>query len=150
MMSHCAKLMGIGLVIALAACSGDSNGPRAYPPIGGRYQATFHFDFANSIDQQGLDVAGSISLSDPDANGDFDGTIDEWGDEGAPPTLESAFLSAEWPHCDFTSVTTDGMGGELSGSGLSLQGQLGFQCAYTNGSDIANVPTTLTETVTGT
>jgi len=163
----------VAVVVIAAACSNNSNGPRDFPPIGGNYQATFQLDLSNSVDHQTLDITGTISLSNPNVNGDFDGTyaydppysgggrvagniaqdgsivISEWGDPGAPPMMEMSFLSNQWPHCDFTSVTTSGMGGSLSGSGLSLQGSLDFGCDYTNGPQVGTFPTTLTETVTG-
>ncbi len=166
-------LVSIGVAVAAAACSNNPTAPSQYPPIGGNYQATFHLDFANSVDQQTVDITGTISLSDPNVNGDFNGSyaydapnsggghvagtiamdgsivISEWGDPGAPPVLESDFLTTEWPHCDFTSVTSNGMTGTLTGGGLSLQGQLDFPCAYTNGASVGSFSTTLTETVTG-
>jgi hypothetical protein len=172
-MRSCGRLLSIVVAIAAAACSNNPNAPSQFPPIGGNYQATFRLDFANAVDQQTVDITGTISLSDPNVNGDFDGSyaydpptsggghvagtiamdgsivISEWGDPGAPPILESDFLTVEWPHCDFTSVTANGMTGTLTGGGLSLQGQLAFPCAYTNGASIGTFPTTLTESVTG-
>ena len=167
------RFVAAAALLGGAACSSNSTAPSPYPPIGGNYNANFQLVLANSVDQQTVNISGTISLSDPSASGDFDGTyaydapysgggriagtidqqgnvvISEWGDPGAPPMMESAFLTAEWPHCDFTSLSTTGMGGALTGSGLTLQGQLSFLCAYTNGSAVGNFPTTLTETVDG-
>jgi len=160
------------IIGAVVGCSGNADGPR-YPPIGGDYAATFDFTFSNSNESQTLTVPGTISLSRPSRNGDFSGSysydppysgsgdilgtvapdgsieISEFGDDQAPPMVEIDFLSNEWSFCDFSSVTTTGMSGGLSGNTLSLQGELGFSCRYTNGSSVADFPTTLDETVTG-
>ena len=166
-------LATVGVMLATAGCSNNPTAASQYPPIGGNYQATFRLDFSNAVDQQTVDITGTISLGDPNTNGDFDGSysydapysggghvagtiamdgsvvISEWGDPGAPPMMESDFLTTEWPQCDFTSVASNGMTGSLTGTGLSLQGQLGFQCAYTNGPSVGNFPTTLNEMVSG-
>jgi hypothetical protein len=174
-----ARLVAAGMwagacVCVLNACS-DSTGP-GFPPIQGNYATNFAFTFNNAANSQQngtFQITGTMSISRPAGDGSFVGSyvygggvngsgsiagvidrqgnvqMDEFGDPGAPPMVEVQFLQTQWPNCDFSRVTSGGMVGALAANTLSLTGTLGFNCDYTNGSQTATFPTTLTEQVDG-
>lgn len=168
------RLVVTGLCVgALCACDNGSTGP-SYPPIQGTYAASFSLTFENGAQTQNgtLVIPGTIVIGRPASDGSFVGnyvynggatgsgsiagvidmqgdvTIFEFGDVNQPPIFDQQFLEATWPNCDFTQASSNGMSGSLSPSTLSLLGSLDFPCLYTNGSQNAQFPTTLTEQVT--
>lgn len=159
--------------VALAACGSSSTGPN-YPHVAGTYTATITYVLNNADIDSTAVVPGTITLTDPDRTGLFDGpwkltgsgadtatgvvvgqisasgntfTWLGFGDTNAPPLVVLQVLEALYPTCHYANALTVAQPatGAITGTALNVSGTFsGFKC----GADSA--ASTLSATVVGT